>query len=97
LYNTRAVTSSFPGHGSSGDILAIHFVMIGFLSIWLRLYGDQIWNDHVPGAIFLKWEAGPNSGRLSAQASMLFEIVAIDVSFGTGAIMRGAVATSPLH
>ena len=48
-----------PDAGSNGKILAIHFLTQGWCKIWLRLNGFQRQNDHVPGATFLKWEAGP--------------------------------------
>ena len=59
LYKMRDVRSMEPAAGSSGKILAIHFWTRGWRKIWLRLNGFQRRNDHVPGAIFLKWEARP--------------------------------------
>ena len=82
-----------PDADSSGKNLAIHFLTRGWRSIWLRLNGFHRRNDHVPGAIFLKWEAGPWRGY-SPTWSVTRAMVTRATSFGTGATMSGKVSWS---
>ena len=81
------------GAGSNGKNLAIHFLTRGWRNIWLRLNGFHRRNDHVPGAIFLKWEAGPWRGY-SPTWLVTRAMVTRATSFGTGATMSGKVSLS---